>query len=231
MADGSIHPGVAALDVEADDAWAQEQLLELRELARIGMVIARALPARVEAAEGDAAVIGQLALTHARVSRAIRQTHALEARLRQALKDGRCAAELVRKAEVQTARAVAVDSRKAALRRDADRAVESHHEVFEHDGSTLGVGDIIENLADDPETFLDTPFSALLTEICDVLGLVPDWTIFRHEPWAIAEIRDRPPNSDYFEFYEDSLAEGTWPDDTPHDPPEAEAPEPPDASP
>ena len=111
------------------------------------------------------------------------------------------------------------------------RAIESHHEVFEHEGSTYGVGDIIENLADDPETFLDTPFSTLLTQICDALGLVPDWRIFRHEPWAIAEIRDRPPNSDDFHFYEDCRAEGTWPDNTPdlEDPPEAEPP--PDASP
>ena len=235
MADGSIHPGSSPLEDEADDAWAQEQLRELRELARIGMTIARALPAQAEACADDPVLMGQLALTHSRVSRAIGQTHALEARLRQALRDGRCAAELVRKTQAETARAIAVTQRKAALRRDADRAVESHHEVFEHEGSPLGVGDIIEHLAEDPDTFLDTPFSTLLTQVCDVLDLVPDWRIFRHEPWAIAEIRDRPPNSDYFEFYEDCLAEGTWPDDTPdlEVPPEAEdeAPEPPDASP
>ena len=228
MADGSIHTDEPTLATEADDAWAQEQLAELRELAGIGMRLARALPAGIEAAEGDPTVIGQLALTFSRVSRAIRQTHALEARLRQALKDGRCALEVARKAEAQTVRAGAMARRKGELRRAAYQAVESHHEVFEHDGSTLGVGDIIENLADEPDTFLDKPVSTLLRQICDALGLSADWLIFRHEPWAIAELRDRPPNSDYVAFYEDCRAEGTWPDDSSgFDPPRDEPPEPP----
>ena len=232
MADGFLQTDDATPASEVDDAWAQDQLAELRELAGIGMMLARALPAGIEAAAGDPVVIGQLALTFSRVSGAIRQTHALEARLRQALKDGRCAAEVARKAEAQTARAGAMAKRKTELRRAAYQAVESHHEVFEHDGSILGVNDCIENLADDPDSFLDRPFSTVLGEITSALDLSPDWLIFRHEPWAIAELRDRPPNSDYVSFYEDSLAEGTWPDDSPDlDPPGDEAPEPPEAPP
>ena len=227
MADGFTQTDDATLATEADDAWAQEQLSELRELAGIGMTLARALPAGIEAAAGDPAAIGQLALTFSRVSRAIRQTHALEARLRQALKDGRCAIQAERKAWAETQRAEAVARRKAALRRAAYQAVESHHEVFEHDGSILSVNDCIENLADEPDSFLDQPLSTLLRRICDDLGLTADWLIFRHEPWAIAELRDRPPGSEYVGFHDDCLGEGTWPDDSPDlDPPGDGAPEP-----
>ena len=53
MVDGSLHSGVAALEDEDEDededAWAQEQLRELRELAAIGVSIARVLPAQTTA--------------------------------------------------------------------------------------------------------------------------------------------------------------------------------------
>jgi hypothetical protein len=70
----------------------------------------------------------------------------------------------------------------------------------------------IEDLADD-EDLLDRPFSTVLADIFEALGVVADWTIWRDEPWALAEVRDRPPGSGYARFHDDMVAEGLWTDE------------------
>jgi hypothetical protein len=197
MGDGSLPPDVSAL--VDDDAWAQQQLRQLQELAEIGMQIARSLPAQAEAA--DPAVIAQLALTFSRVARAVRQTHALEARLRRELKDG-----------VHAARAEALAARKAGLRRAGRQAVAEHQPAFEQGGLNDRLDERIEDLFDD-EALLDRPFSNVLRDICEALGLTPDWAVWRFEPWALEEVRDRPPGSEYARFHDDMVREGLWEDE------------------
>jgi hypothetical protein len=204
MADGFLHPDVSA--PEDEDAWAQQQLRQLQELAGIGMQIARALPAQAEAAAGDPAVIAQLALTFARVARAVRQTHALEARLRGDLKDG-----------ARAARAEARARRKAGLRRCGRQAIADHQPVIEQGRLVSELEARIEHLADD-EDLLDRPFSTVLADIFEALGVVADWTLWRHEAWAVAEVRDRPPGSEYARFHDDMVAEGLWTDEADLDP-------------
>jgi hypothetical protein len=197
-----------------EDAWARQQLRQLQELAEIGMSLARSLPAQAEAlsATDDPAVIAQLALTFSRVARAVRQTHALEARLRRDLKDGAHAARAAEQARAEAARAGALAARKAGLRRAGRQAVADHQPAYEQGGLKDRLDERIEDLCDH-EALLDRPFSVVLGEICEALGLTPDWTVWRFEPWALAEVRDRPPGSEYARFHDDMVREGLWEDE------------------
>ena len=214
MADGSVRIDVAPLDVssgdEDDDAWAQLQFRQLQRLAAIGLKIADALEAQVEVAAADPEAVRQLAVTHDRVTRSVRRTHALEARLRRDLKAGADARRVERKAEAQASRAEALAERKAGLRRCARQAIADHEPAFEQGGLWDRLDERLEDLCDNEDLLLDRPFSTLLIEICEALGLVADFTVWRHEPWAIAEVRDRPPGSEYARFHDDMVAEGEW---------------------
>ena len=214
MADGSLHPDVAPPDVstlgdEDDDAWAQLQFRQLQRLAAIGLKIAEALEAQVEVAAGDPEVIRQLGVTHDRVTRSVRRTHALEARLRRDLKADACARRAKRKAEADAQRAEARTQRKQALRRVARQAIADHQPAFEQHDLERWLDERLQDPCDD-EALLDRPFSTLLLEICEALGLTPDFAVWRYEPWAIAEVRDRPPGSEFARFHDDMVREGNW---------------------
>ena len=224
MADGSPQLDVPALEVEDDDAWAQLQFRQLQKLAAIGLKIAEALEDQVEVAAGDPEVIRQLAMTHARVARAVRQTHALEARLRRDLKAGVDAARVEREARAEARRAEALAQRRAGLRRVGRQAIADHEPAFERLDLEVRLNEQLKDLCDDEAL---RPFSTVLIEICEALGLVPDFTVWRHEPWAIAEVRDRPPGSEYARFHDDMIAEGEWEDEDDIDPaipPDADPP-------
>src|SRR5207248_1439860 len=120
---------VAPLDDEDDDAWARLQFRQLQAMAAVGVKIVQALSDQVDLAHQDPEALHRLALTHARIARSVRQTHALEARLRRDLK----------------AR--------------------------------------------------------------------PDWSLWRREPWAVAELRDRPLGSHYVRLHDDLVARGLWEDE------------------
>jgi hypothetical protein len=212
MVDGSLHPNAAPLADEVDDDWAQLQFRQLQELAEIGMTLARALPAQLEALRDDPSAAGQLNLTFSRLARAVRQTHALEARLRRELKAGAAAVRAERKAQADASRAEALAQRKAGLRRAGRQTIADHEPVYEQGGLTDRLNERIEDLCED-EALLDRPFSTVLMEICEALGLTPDWTVWRREPWAVAEVRDRPPGSEYARFHDDMVAEGEWEDE------------------
>ena len=210
--DSSLHSDVSALDDEDDDAWAQLQFRQLQTLAAIGVKIAEALSDQVDLASEDPEVLHQLALTFSRLARTVRQTHALEARLRRDLKAGVVARRAERKAQAEAQRAEALAQRKQALRRVGRQAIADHEPVFEQGGLINELNERLADLCDD-ETFLDRPFSTVLIEICEALGLVADFTVWRREPWAVAEVRDRPPGSEYARFHDDMVAEGEWEDE------------------
>jgi len=202
MADGALHSDLSSPEpASVDDAWAERQLAQLQELAEIGMVLARRLPEQAEAENADP---GQAALSFSRISHAIRSTHALEARLRQALSEGRCAAQVARKTQ-------ALADRKLHLRRAARLAIDDHKPIAARGGLRFRLDERIEELADDDEAhFLDRPLSTVLGDICEDLGLHPDWFIWRNADWAIAEMAERPPGSEYADFHDDMVDEGLW---------------------
>ena len=232
MVDGSPHPDVSPLPEEDDDAWAHLQFRQLQTLAAVGLEIAVALSGQVAGASKDPEALRLLAITHDRVARSVRRTHALEARLRRELKAGVVARKAEVKAEADAQRVEAIGRRKAGLRRVGRQAISDHEPVFEQGGLYDALDDRLEDLCElDDQAFLERPFSTQLIGICEDLGLVPDFRLFRHEPWAIAEVRDRPPGSEYARFHDDMVAEGEWEDEEEEDgdiepaiPPEADPP-------
>ena len=212
MADGSIHPDVSALEDEDDDAWARLQFRQLQAMAAVGVKIVQALSDQVDLAHKDPEVLHRLALTHARIARSVRQTHALEARLRRDLKAGADARRAKRKAEDQARRAEALTEGQRDLRRAARQAIAGHRPVDLHDSLNFRLNERLKDRVD-AEALADRPFSTILFEICQALGVKPDWTLWRREPWAIAERRDRPPGSRYARLHDDKVAEGLWEDE------------------
>lgn len=228
MADGALHPDLCSATAAAPEgeAWAERQLAQLQELAQIGMVLARRLP---EEDRAEGADHGQVALSFSRISQSIRYTQALECRLRQALSEGRCAAQAARRTQ-------ALAERKLHLRRAARLAIDDHQPIAARGGLRFRLDERIEELADDDEGhFLDRPLSTVLGDICEDLGLHADWFIWRDADWAVAEMAERPPGSDYVDFHDDMVVQGLWDpdaDDLDEDDPDPEEPadDPPDPS-
>jgi hypothetical protein len=182
------------------DAWAERRLEILSELAEAGLEIAMALKGRIIETtnlQPDPAAVGEyndLARAFDRVSRATRMAIALRDRL---AKDdplpGQAARARAREARnEQGGRALRIVRRMARARgysslvREAmDR--EARERLFDPDIS----GEI-----------LGRPVGALVAQICSDLDLDPLWNGFAQEPWAQAEIAQRPPGSPY----------AAWPD-------------------
>ena len=180
----------------------------LAELAEIGMNLARALQRRVEAetdppADKPAPAAGRdPADGFQRLSRAVRLTLALEARMGEALRAliaGEVAAAETRK--VDTARRA--DEAKTWSRRvtranvcdlvahaiaaeiEAGEALWDCHEAME------------ERLADDEayEDFTERPLRENVERLCADLGLTPDWSLWTDDGWAFPPGALRPAHS------------------------------------
>jgi len=175
------------------------QLAVLGRLAEAGLNIALTIErqamaaeaASAEAASAEAAAPGDVALAYARVSRAVRLTVALQARLvkdLQALDEvaarmraGERAAAARERTEREAARKARVERIVERLIRDetrdeaeADRLADEAYERLEHD-------DIYGDL-------LRKPVSEIIALVCKDLGLAPDWTRLAEEAWAQEEI-------------------------------------------
>jgi hypothetical protein len=138
----------------------ERQLQILGRLAESGLEIAVALEAQ---ARGGATVVeGDVAMAHARVARAVRQTVMLQSKLIEALQDA------------ETARA----NRKAAARAGAARIV---RDVIDEDRSDeerkerLGAEAAERLRGEDFGDLLARPFGEAVAGICRDLGLEPDW--------------------------------------------------------
>jgi hypothetical protein len=196
----------------ADDAWRERELAILSELAEAGLEIAQALKGRiVEAASAEpdadnAGVCADLTRAFDRASRATRMAIALRRRL---AKDepppGQTARAREREARNDHGRRALRIVRRMARARSYPSVVyeamdrEARERLFDPDIS----GEI-----------LGRPLGALVAQICADLDLDPLWHGFAHEPWAQAEITERPPGSPY----------AAWPDL----PPDAPDPDPDD---
>ena len=154
---------------------AEQRLALLRELADIGMGLARGVAA--EAAETGDGRIGDadLALTFARVSRAVRQTLALEVRFEQ---------------EALTLRTRVLGATGARVKRQAARGVSDAIEAdfssdFEADRQ---LADLHERLADEDDCdFVGKPLAQIVERLCREIGV-------RFDPdlWEEAEAADPP---------------------------------------
>jgi len=157
----------------------------LRELAEIGMRLARRVARQAE--EADA---GDAGLVFSRIARAVRQTLALEARLEGEL------AVLTRKAAVEREQAAEraarapVRERVRIVRRAVARAIEA--DADEDDVEQL-FDDLGERLCDreDDADFLDRPVGELVALICKDLGVAADPSLWEDEAWARAEATAR----------------------------------------
>jgi len=142
----------------------------LAELAEIGMTIARGLQAQVLAAETPEAT-AQAVAAYPRVARAVRQSLALEARLK---RDARRAAVEV-EAHARRELDLRIRRRKALVRAEMRRAIgdatpDDDDELF-HDR----IEDLRERLDTDllDADFADRPLEEVIADLCIQLGLAP----------------------------------------------------------
>jgi hypothetical protein len=163
----------------------ERHLIMLKELAEIGMDLARTIRQQAEAEPEKAA---NLAQGFAHVAKAVRQTVALEAKL----------AEGPRQASV-------LRQRKKQIRRTIERAIEDQMEGFSFN---LALCDLHERLEGErfDEDILDLPPSQIIQRICKLLGVKPDWEHWQDEAWAVeereaAEAKAARPSNPPLKFY------------------------------
>jgi hypothetical protein len=188
---------------------AAQRLEMLRELAGIGMRLARGVERQAKEADaGEGRPAGDLGLVFARIARAVRQTLALEARLEGELEARAREAAAIRERRLAEAARAPVERRARLVRRAVARAIEADAEEGEVEQL---FDDLDERLADreDDDDFLDRPVSELVARICKDLGVTPDWSLWEDEGWAIEEAAARR---------QASSGEAPGPDTT-HDPP------------
>ena len=165
------------------DARIERHLRGLAELGEIGMELARLVRRQAveqAAANPDGAVDENIGLVFTRIARAVRQTFALEARL----------AEDRRKAEAETAaRRVAetrlrVGRRKAKVSAIVERVLDAEGDHGDAENLFYDLGERLETDYDDAD-FADRPIGELVARICRDLGVIPDWSLWQDEDWAI----------------------------------------------
>jgi ribosome-binding protein aMBF1 (putative translation factor) len=171
----------------------QQRLRMLRELAEIGMRLARGVERRAEEPE---TAPGDAGLVFSRIARAVRQTLALEARLEEEL-EGR-----VRKArhdqdwERRQLAHAPIAERSRLVRRAVGRAIEADAE--DEDQEERLFESLDERLGDreDDDGYLDRPIGELVALICKDLGVAVNLGLWEDEDWAIAEAaaRAQPPS-------------------------------------
>ena len=197
MTDAATNPALPPpCPAEAAD-WARpfalRQLELLGELAELGLYVARAVErqasGRAEPAGGPV-FQGDPALAYARVSRAVRLTLMLQARLIEDLKAQDAGAATARtEAPREPDRVSPEYQRKVRLERIVERLAEAEHPDGDDEVSDL-VTEAGERL-DDEDLYgdlMDRPLSELVARLCQDLGLEPDWAELAGELWAVREI-------------------------------------------
>ena len=170
-------------DDDIDAERAEWRARTLRQLVAIGMDMARMLQDQArEASASDPGVIGHdLSLRFHRISRSIRMSLALDAKLAAGFQDR---AKERKVAQLTERKALA----KEAVSRQVDRDTPDRDLHQER-------SDRIER--EDLEDFSDKPVSEIIAIICADLGITPDWQAWSLEPWAIDERRTHVPGSPY----------------------------------
>jgi hypothetical protein len=174
-----------------EDAIAAERLAariaRLEVLADIWQGLSLRLQREVRESEVGQLDMGAAALSFSRLSKAVRQTIALQARLEADHAAAKTAAQAAR-AECRPAPPPRVS---APTRRDlADAVVEQA--VADAAGADEAAYGRLVSEADERLDALDEdlggrPIGAVAAEICEALGVDPDWALWRDEDWATQE--------------------------------------------
>jgi hypothetical protein len=208
---------------------AEGRLSLLRELAEIGMKLARALEPCTPAAADDEAETGRSrgrdpADAFARLSRAIRLTLTLEAKTDEALRDLK--AGVVRKREKEKKRA-AKRHEAAAAKEAEEREVKVRELVAE--AAEAEIADVYEfadryhalrERLDEDSAYRDLgerPLREIVERLCKDLMISPDWSRWDGEGWTREEGR---PNRTRYSIFNQPSAVPLLDDD---DPEESEA--------
>ena len=168
---------------------ATQRLAMLHELADIGMEIARSLRVQAAAfaatAPEPAAKAPDFPLMFDRIARAVRRTLALQERL----DEGR------RKAIAQQQEIAAREVRFAPVRRKhqvcalVEEAIEAEAERTGASATRVEslLDDLHERLDDYDPGFASDTVAQMVAQICDDLGVTPDWTLWKDQDWFIEE--------------------------------------------
>ncbi len=198
---GTAQPRRGPRVVDASEAMAARHQRMLQELAEIGMELARVVlsAAREQAAAGDEAGlktdVGDPALVFSRISRAVRQTLALEAKV----VEDRLHRERMADAYYDQRKAEA--ARRAVRRKDevkglVEEAIEADFEGSDAERLLADLHERLDDPADDAD-FGHRPLGVLIARICRDLGVTPDWSLWEDEDWAIEEAAARPRGSPF----------------------------------
>jgi hypothetical protein len=229
----NLAPTPEAADEAPDPSvlLAEGRLGLLRELAEIGMKLARALEPCAPAA-GNEAETGRFrgrdpADSFARLSRAIRLTLALEAKTDEELRDLK--AGVVRKRKKEAKRTA--ERREAAAAKEArERAVKVRELVSE--AAEFEIADVYEfaqvyhalheRLDEDPayDGCGERPLRETVERLCKDLMLSPDWSRWDGEGWIREE---GAPKRHRYSIFNQPSARALLDDDNPPDESEAES--------
>ena len=183
------------------ESRAERHLRLLRELAEIGMDIARAVRAEAVADAGGEPAPSRFGraepgLVFSRIARAVRQTLALEARFAQEVEQARAEHER-RRANVEH---LIFQHRQEDIREFVAKAIEAEAEQRDTPESDVErlLDDLDERLEDgrydDALADPDAPIAELVARICDDLGVTPDWRIWDDQDWAIEHLKANTPD-------------------------------------
>jgi hypothetical protein len=164
-------------------AYAMRRLEMLGELAELGLDVARAVERQASDPSAPQVVPGDVALAYARVSRAVRLTLMLQAKL---IEDMKASEEASGEARVMLD---PVNRTKARVHAIVDRVALSQHpdepetrdRLLEEAADHLDDEDLYGDL-------LEYPLSTLVARLCKDLGLEPDWAELAEELWAVREV-------------------------------------------
>jgi hypothetical protein len=179
---------------------------------------------------------GDPGLTYSRIARAIRQTLMLHARFEdeadKAAEQKQAEAAAARAAEAQRA-ASAEAGQETHQKRQVKKAVKLAMDLDwdaaaargeEYDYAEL-LTDLRERLDDydDYSDFGRLPVGAVVANICRVMGIAFDPALWQDEPWAVAEMAEKPEGSPYTEWQpetanDDDNDEAEDPEDEDDDP-------------
>jgi len=205
----------------------ERHLRMLQRLAEIGMELAEAVGRQaLEQAKAASEPAGtpqkagpDLGLVFTRISRAVRQTVALEARIAEGpLTPRAVSAALDRQAE----RAALAETdrrrrRKAQVGRIVKQAINAELTGIKAYQRERELRERLED--EDVETDIgDHPIGEIIARICWDLGLDPNWRRWAEDHWAVEEARTKAPGSPYAEWGDEE--DGEAEEETLEDPPD-----------
>ena len=185
----------------AADQRAALRVERLQAMARLGLELVETLHGQILSGDADA----QAETAFVSLSRAVRQTVALEARLdlgAQA-RAAEAAAEQERSAAAQRRRDQARDIVETAIEAAVDPEHDPARAEWLYDGLHERLGDL-----DDTAALADRPLSLVAADICRALGLEPDWALWAEEDWTIDEALERAPGSPFLAVRDGPAASG-----------------------